>query len=103
MNMLDMLIVFNCLLLSIIIYFNFLKFLIYLKIIFFMIRGVEIYNLFNIYLEIIVSGEDFKCIMKMFMIFKMVLFDNVILLFNLSYNGEVLYSCDRFCDERYCR
>lgn len=99
----DTLKVSNCSLSSITIHFNFSKSLIYLKTISFTIRGVETYNSSNTHLEAIVSGEDLKRTMKMFMISKMVSLDNDTLLFNSSYNGEALYSCNRLCDERYCR
>lgn len=103
MNPPDTLKVSNCSLSSITIHFNFSKSLIYLKTISFTIRGVETYNSSNTHLEAMVSGEDFKRTMKMSMISKMVSLDNATLLFNSSYNGEALYSCDSLCDERYCR
>lgn len=99
----EKLIVPNCSLSSFRIHFNFSKSPIYLKTISFRIRDVETYNSSNTHLETLVSGEDFKRTMKMFMISKMVTLENATVLFNSSYNGEASYSCNSLCDERYCR
>lgn len=100
---LNKLIVPNCSLSRLRIHFNFSKSPIYLKSVSFMIGDVETYNSSNYHLETMVSGEDFKQTMRIFMLSKMMSLDNATLLFNSSYHGEASYSCDSLCDERYCR